>query len=58
MGKLINGINGPSPGKAGIGSSWKGIPDIEGPDKKHTGNACHIYLTFPAHDHNRQSDSV
>jgi len=41
MGKLINGINGPFPGKVGtsIGSSWKGIPYIKGPYKKRTGKA-------------------
>ncbi|MDP4132026.1 MAG: hypothetical protein Q8918_10845 [Bacteroidota bacterium] len=51
---------GASRGKVGtgIGSSWKGIPDIEGPDKKRTGKIYHIYPAFVVHDLNRQSCSA
>ncbi len=42
MGKIITGINGPFQGKIGtvIGSSWKGVPYVKGPYRKHTGKAA------------------
>src|SRR5882724_9425976 len=42
MGKLIIGINGPVQGKIGtiVGSSWKGVPYVKGPYKKHTRKAA------------------
>jgi hypothetical protein len=42
MGKIITGINGPIQGKIGtvIGSSWKGVPYVKGPYRKHTGKVA------------------